>query len=83
MHGTVVLAHQLGAPLWFMVLVVLQIEECEVLLCLVRPPIVELDGLLSVPACKERRQLGENFVSVVGKGRDYRILGFSGGICLL
>ncbi len=77
MHGSVVLAHQLGAPLWFTVLVVLQIEECGVLLCIVCSPIVELDGLLFGPACKERGQLSEDFVSVV-EG-DYRIFCSSGG----
>ncbi len=47
---------------------VLQIEEYGVLLCLVCPSIVELDGLLGGPACKEQGQLSEDFVSVVGGG---------------
>ncbi len=46
----------------------LQIEECRILLCFVCPPIVELDGLLGAAACKERGQLSEDFVSVVGGG---------------
>ncbi len=46
----------------------LQIEECGVLLCLVRPPIVELDGLLDGPVCKEWGHFSEDFVYVVGGG---------------
>ncbi len=61
---------------------VLQIEECGVLLCLVGPSIVELDGLLGVPACKERGQLSEDFVSVV-RGGGQQNFGCLWGIWLL
>ncbi len=56
-NESAVLAYQLGCGLQF-----LWCCRMWVLLCLVCPPIVELGGL----ACKERGQLSEDFVSVVG-----------------